>query len=59
MIKTQHQAFEYIWKRSIVSEADNVQQIKYVQELLCKDVFPHLGITESDFERKSAFLGYI
>jgi DNA-directed RNA polymerase II subunit RPB2 len=58
-IRTQAQALEYIAKRTTNTDDNKDNRIKYVMDLLARDLLPHVGVGVEDFALKSWQLGYI
>lgn len=56
-IQTQEEALDYI-KQYIMHVNPKDKQVKYVEQVLCSELFPHMGVT-STIKEKAIFLGHM
>jgi len=56
---TKEAALDYIGKRALEKTTSKTNRIKHAQDIMVKELLPHIGITEESLTKKQYFLGYI
>jgi DNA-directed RNA polymerase II subunit RPB2 len=59
VIQSQAVALDFIGKRGSAVGVTREKRIKYAQEILQKELLPHVGVDQNCETRKAYFLGYI
>lgn len=58
-LNTKEAALDYIGRRALGQTTSRVNRIKHAQEIVIREMLPHIGITEESLTKKQYFLGYI
>lgn len=59
VIQTQEVALDYIGKRGTTVGASKQKRIEYAQQVLQKELLPHVGVMENCEHKKAYFFGYM
>jgi len=58
-IQTQEIALDYIGKRGSTVGATSDKRIRFANDILQKEMFPHVGVGQFSGKKKAHFLGYM
>ena len=58
-IQDQQLAMDFIAKRGTVVGVDKVKRLRYTEDILIRELLPHIGTTVVEHSRKGWFLGYM
>jgi DNA-directed RNA polymerase II subunit RPB2 len=59
VVQDQHVALDFIGRRGTAVGAPRDKRIRYANDVLQKEMLPHIGVEEYAFVKKSYFLGYM
>mmetsp|Transcript_18763 Transcript_18763/g.45096 ORF Transcript_18763/g.45096 Transcript_18763/m.45096 type:complete len:1181 (-) Transcript_18763:313-3855(-) len=58
-LNTREAALDYIGRRALGQTTARENRIRHAQDILIRELLPHIGITEESLTKKQYFLGYI